>query len=102
MCNFNDITVLFLICSCSVDIRNKYPDPNVSHWKDDAVKDRSQFRMHSEPAILAIDHVSEKDAGVYRCRVDFRKSPTRNTRVNLTVIGKCKLEYFFIYPPRTG
>lgn len=71
-----------------MDIRNKYPDPTVSHWKDETVKNRSQFRMHSEPAILAIDHVSENDAGVYRCRVDFRKSPTRNIRVNLSVIGK--------------
>lgn len=73
----------------SVDIRDKYMDPNKSHWKDETLEGRSHFRTLSEPAVLTIDHVTETDAGIYRCRVDFRKSPTRNTRLNLTVIGKC-------------
>jgi len=72
----------------SVDIRDKFTDPNKSHWKDESLEGRSHFRMLSEPAMLTIDNVSEMDAGIYRCRVDFRKSPTRNSRLNLTVIGK--------------
>lgn len=71
-----------------MDIRDKFTDPNKSHWKDESLEGRSHFRMLSEPAMLTIDNVSEMDAGIYRCRVDFRKSPTRNSRLNLTVIGK--------------
>lgn len=71
-----------------MDIRGKFTDPNKSHWKDESLEGRSHFRMLSEPAMLTIDNVSEMDAGIYRCRVDFRKSPTRNSRLNLTVIGE--------------
>lgn len=49
---------------------------------------RANFRTSSLPAQLLIDDVNLKDEGVYRCRVDFRNSPTRNLRINFTVIGK--------------
>lgn len=84
---FFDLLIQLFIYS--VDIRDKYTDPNKVHWKDETLEGRSHFRTLSEPAMLTIDNVSEMDAGIYRCRVDFRKSPTRNIRLNLTVIGKC-------------
>ncbi|KAK6638619.1 hypothetical protein RUM43_006886 [Polyplax serrata] len=61
-------------------------------WSADNVfANRAYFMPDKVPAELGVDHVKESDAGVYRCRVDFRKAQTRNTRVNLTVIeGKQK------------
>ncbi|KAF4523451.1 hypothetical protein B566_EDAN008860 [Ephemera danica] len=58
------------------------------HWKEkDLVETRAYFRTITEPATLSIDNIEERDEGDYRCRVDFRKSPTRNTKVKLTVMG---------------
>lgn len=39
-------------------------------------------------AHLQINEVKAADGGVYRCRVDFFNSPTKNFRVNLSLVGK--------------
>ena len=41
-----------------------------------------------ESARLAIERVSEADRGKYRCRTDFKKSPTKNYAIELTVLGE--------------
>ena len=39
-------------------------------------------------ARLAIERVGEADRGKYRCRTDFKKSPTKNYEVELTVLSE--------------
>ncbi|XP_050084941.1 nephrin isoform X2 [Anopheles aquasalis] len=47
---------------------------------------RANFFPNRTPAMLEILHTKPTDSGIYRCRVDFHKSPTRHSRVQLTVI----------------
>ncbi|XP_058467805.1 titin [Malaya genurostris] len=47
---------------------------------------RAFFRATSHPAQLLVDELKLSDEGIYRCRVDFRNSPTRNVKINFTVV----------------
>lgn len=76
---------------CRVDTRDR-SILLADRWSDDTVfANRAYFMPEKQPAELGIDHVKDSDAGVYRCRVDFRRAQTRNSRVNLTVMGKLSL-----------
>ncbi|KAL7296975.1 hypothetical protein TKK_0009412 [Trichogramma kaykai] len=58
-------------------------------WSDDeAFSTRATFLQDKQPAMLGIDHIREDEAGIYRCRVEFQVGQTRNSKVNLSVIGE--------------
>ncbi|XP_046971664.1 nephrin-like [Vanessa cardui] len=70
----------------SYDIRGRTPSQPKLWSSPSGFGSRAYFRATAVPAILLLDNVSTADTGIYRCRVDFRNSPTRNLRVNFTVI----------------
>lgn len=60
-----------------------------SHWSaGDALGARASLEVLSVPAQLVIKGLHERDEGLYYCRVDFRKQPTKTTRVVLIVVGE--------------
>ena len=88
-----------LLLFFSYDLRGRGPE-KARHWSDDHVlgKSRAMFFMAPPPvsssqesllSVLKIRGIRDSDRGLYRCRVDFKAAPTRNTRANLTVIGNC-------------
>lgn len=80
----------------SYDTRGKFSEIG-SHWKNNTViGERAFFRTLPEPAMLIIEDVKQSDEGPYRCRVDFQKSPTKNHKIWLRVIGTYIIIYFEI------
>jgi len=57
-----------------------------SQWADtSSIGRRSTFRTNSNTALL-IDSITKQDEGMFRCRVDYKNSPTKNVKINFTVI----------------
>ena len=71
----------------SVDTRDSHFSQG-THWSDENYRDRLSFSVEGRAGTLTMKSTNEDDTGEYRCRVDFQKSPTRNSKVNLTVISK--------------
>nr|CAD7397894.1 unnamed protein product [Timema poppensis] len=85
----------------SLDVRGRSLD-QATHWADErTLGGRAFFRVGDEPEVgsahLAVESVREVDGGSYRCRVDFKNSPTRNAIVNLTIIDKGCFRSFEIF-----
>ncbi|TRY71663.1 hypothetical protein TCAL_04738 [Tigriopus californicus] len=71
---------------------------NGRHWRDNGtLGNRAYFKfyetgMFSETgapmihSFLGIEPLQVQDRGIFRCRVDFREAPTRNTRIKLNLI----------------
>lgn len=72
----------------SLDIRDRSIEQG-KHWSDDrTLGSRAYFMVDPPQSFLTIDSVEETDMGIYKCRVDFKYSPTKNYNANLTVIGE--------------
>ncbi|KAG5327446.1 NCAM2 protein, partial [Pseudoatta argentina] len=70
----------------SVDVRGRQI-AQARLWSDPYVfGERAVMKTDIKPAELKIDPLESTDGGVYRCRVDFKNSPTKNQKINLTVI----------------
>ncbi|XP_066978327.1 neural cell adhesion molecule 1-like isoform X2 [Macrobrachium rosenbergii] len=68
----------------SYDMR---PGAGRTHWVDETVLgSRATLDVDVTPAKLVVSDIRASDAGLYKCRVDFRRQPTKTTRVNLSVI----------------
>ncbi|BES90971.1 CD80-like C2-set immunoglobulin domain [Nesidiocoris tenuis] len=68
----------------SVDARDRNLADGLHSALSSNLGSRSYFQ--SGPARLRVTRVTERDQGIFRCRVDFLNSPTRNYRINLTLI----------------
>ena len=71
----------------SLDVRGK-PLDQANHWAESSsIGKRSSFSTASNPNSLVVDDLTLADEGIFRCRVDYRNSPTKNVKLNLTIIG---------------
>ncbi|XP_047496751.1 uncharacterized protein LOC125044245, partial [Penaeus chinensis] len=69
----------------SLDSRGKSLE-HASHWAEQDLGHRAVMRVNRKQHGLLLEDIQLKDQGMYRCRVDFVESPTRNVRVRLRVV----------------
>jgi len=88
---------LFFLLFYSVDARGKYMK-DAQHWSDDKMMlyGRAHLKANSDKVRLLLEPVLREDEGVYKCRVDFKKSPTRHYRIHLAVISKYNQKRYFL------
>ncbi|XP_042213244.1 nephrin-like isoform X2 [Homarus americanus] len=70
----------------SYDVRELLGGQPKHWWDAELLGSRAFFNAGSAPSHLLLQGLSREDAGLYKCRVDFQRAPTRNTRINLTVV----------------
>ncbi|TRY72626.1 hypothetical protein TCAL_09959 [Tigriopus californicus] len=62
---------------------------NATEWSERPPRgfgQRSRFNPTRRPSVLTIHHIRADESGIYRCRVDFRTSQTRNALINVSII----------------
>ena len=84
----NDDSISIILSSrSSYDFRNR--EEVKRRWHDASVfGSRADFLPGRRPAMLTLRDLRPTDQSLYKCRVDFQHSRTRNALVNLTVISK--------------
>uniref|UniRef100_W8BB58 Neural cell adhesion molecule 2 n=1 Tax=Ceratitis capitata TaxID=7213 RepID=W8BB58_CERCA len=71
----------------SVDIRSGV-SKIAKLWSDETVfGNRAEFELNNNPSQLTIRNSQISDTGIYRCRIDFVKAQTYNSRMVLIVIA---------------
>ena len=78
---------MFLLFS----VDSRFGDFSLSNkWSSPSYTERVSFsrQLASVSRGLILSGVTQQDAGIFRCRVDFKNSPTQNSRINLHVVGK--------------
>lgn len=71
--------------------RPEYAD----HWSDEKILE-SRARFNFDLGLLIIERVRTSDEGFYKCRVDFKQSPTKYFEIQLVVVSKWTVEIIFI------
>ncbi|XKL62807.1 hypothetical protein PGB90_002640 [Kerria lacca] len=68
-----------------VDMRERQRAEYADHWSDVNImggRAYYDFDQHS----LVIKHVKISDEGFYKCRMDFKQTPTKNFEIKLIVV----------------
>ena len=96
------LNVLLYYYYFSYDARSAGPE-NGKRWSDeergfgkraylevqkDTINQVSHDKTKTILSYLHIQDIHASEAGLYKCRVDFKTAPTKNYYMNLTVIGK--------------
>lgn len=76
------------MCLCfSVDMRERHRPEYADHWSDEKIIGGRAYYNFDQRS-LVIEHVRTADEGFYKCRVDFKQSPTKNSEIKLIVVGE--------------
>ena len=79
------------------DARGKMSGGSASHYSnEDVFGSRANMRLpkamssssEAKKARLTIERLRDDDGGLYKCRTDFKRSPTKNHRMELTILGE--------------
>ena len=99
---FKSLLRFFFVC-CRFDARDKSLLTYASHFSP-IYGQRASMRLPNgltsqNVAVLVLSHLRPEDEGVYKCRADFKRSPTRNNRMFLSILSKFQLGHLCTLAP---